>query len=242
METIPYYDPKLGESADALRERVKVCLKKEGNPPYEMRVLTHWLCEHFMPEDRGRLVPTPDADTLSSEGIKYFDACLHRTCLDTTGWHAISESPSLPGAWLNSTQTSWNTRQVLGLALYDLLEHGNEPVPDVFTRLGSTFQHKFEVFGRIYSLYDGNWRKVNEDCADTVLYAFLGLFLLCLVRKTSDLSFLSTALKIADLLTTATPSLNTLFETVSGLAMIEAGDNALHKLYDDHEFRLPSDQ
>ena len=62
---------------------------------------------------------------------------------------------------------------------------------------------KFEVFRKIQSAYDSNYRKIGNDFHDKGLYAYLSLALLIAYFREKSFKSLNTVLKINDMLTTS---------------------------------------
>ena len=60
---------------------------------------------------------------------------------------------------------------------------------------------KFEVFRRIQSAYDENFRKVGNDFDNMALYAYFSLALVLSFSNANSLKALNTALKVNDMLT-----------------------------------------
>lgn len=132
-------------------------------------------------------------------------------------------------AWKNSLMTEENIS--LPLMLKDcialLCRCDTEAVQEIADCL-SLFQKKYEVFKRLFTQYDKKQRKIGEDYADLSPYALMALGLGILYIRTGDLNFLSTQLKVNDLICSvadraavSVDALPTLFSLYFEIASVE---------------------
>jgi len=90
-----------------------------------------------------------------------------------------------------STSTSEILRQLL-IKIYQEV-----PIDEIKKR-ADPWVKKYEVFKRLYTVYDDKFRKASKDCNEIIAYVLLGLICLKIFEISRNFKFLSTALKISD--------------------------------------------
>lgn len=155
----------------------------------------------------------------------------------------IREDEPLP-AFLDviANAHSFATLEFLALSYYQLY-HARRPLDsEVALSVLRRLMGKFEVFGRIFSAYDAQFRRASERYDDLTLYALMALVLLGVYRQTRNLTFLNTALKLNDVIVTAVETIDGPVLTWAALSALAHGRTCLEELYDSEGFRLPVGQ
>lgn len=98
----------------------------------------------------------------------------------------------------NSTPTKEETCHTTTF-LYDLLEKISSDYLSVYEDL-TRFCKKYEVWKKIYTSYDNDYRRASEDYSDPLPYALLALCFLRYSEQSLHLPFVNCALKINDML------------------------------------------
>ncbi len=131
------------------------------------------------------------------------------------------------------------TLEFLALSYYQLY-HAQEALLSVVPlSLVRRLMGKFEVFGRIFTAYDKELRKIGDRYDDLALYAFLGLVLIGAYKQTGNLNVLNTALKVNDLLAGAHEMIEGPLLTCAALSALAHGRSCVEALYDAEGFRVP---
>ena len=144
------------------------------------------------------------------------------------------------GDFLSEAQRAdpFGTLEFLALCYFQLYHGRRTPLSDAPLRTVRRLMGKFEVFGRIYTSYDRDFRKTGDRFDDLSLYAFLGLVLIGVYEQTKSLNFLNTALKLTDLMAGATTMIQGPLLTFAALSAIAQGRAYVEEFYDSEGFRL----
>ncbi|MCB0340328.1 MAG: hypothetical protein KDD53_12025 [Bdellovibrionales bacterium] len=92
----------------------------------------------------------------------------------------------------------YNTRQCLLKMLNMVATNGAFSDHDELQL--DVFQRKFEVFHRVYTLYDCNYKKRGTNWQDSAVYSLLGLCLIIRFQIERNSNDLSSAIKLVDVL------------------------------------------
>lgn len=94
------------------------------------------------------------------------------------------------------------------------------------------FLKKYEVYKKIYSAYDKNFRKLSEDYKDLGSYALLSLNLMLCYKKNKNLKFLNASLKINDMLCSIADRLEDPTELKAAYMAIDMELREVKRLFD----------
>jgi hypothetical protein len=205
--------------------------------------------------EMGRFLLTPYTDSIPSDvaelvhqwpsAVKNIDASrfnmlLREVCPDCTDWVDIRKERDVDSYLkIVSKRDAVNTIQFLGMLHYQLRARINAEVPEAAISAAKLLLVKFEVFGRIFTLYRQGFTKACDTYDMMLIYGLLSLVLLTIYRDFDKLDFLNAGLKVNDLLVTAAPYITTPTETSAALASLCYGKSLVERFYDSRGFRLP---
>lgn len=183
------------------------------------------------------------AQNAPSMGIGQLNDQLRSAACEDSAWADVSTSAALGNYFEGLAQAKQiNTTQLLGLSYFQLTRQPSGETPAALLDAAKRLLNKFEVFGRLFSVYNPLSRKETERFDVPLNYALLSLVLLRLFERNDRPEFLNASLKLNDLIVAIEGQIENPVDAAAACAALCYGKSQVEAFYASREFRLPADQ
>lgn len=238
MSEVQYYTYTIDDPVDRLARRLEGCFAAPDENQTDLAAFFLASIPETLPSS---LTGHVQSGTLMD--IAQFNDQLRSVADDDSAWADAPNSEALVQYFEGLEHTEQiNTTQLLGLSHSLLTRQPSEEPPAALLDAAKRLLNKFEVFGRLFTLYNARFRKETDRFDNPLNYTLLSLVLLNLFERTQQPEYLNTALKLNDLIAPIADRLDQPAEAGAACAALCYGKSQVEAFYASREFRLPADQ